>query len=382
MTIDTPEPRRRKTDSQRPVDPQRARVIHAALEGLGPTKSYLSGARILVTGARGFFGRYVVDALLAMNEYLQTKLHVSALDSLLMGDADNWGDWRGDDNITFLRHDVRHDMSGLSAGAFGGFTHIWHLAGIASPFWYQKLPRETIDVAVEGTKSMLALAKANDAHFLFTSSSEVYQTASVNPTPETYIGAIPSLTERSCYDVSKLMAETLCYVAAHKDETDVSIVRIFNSFGPGMSEKDKRILPRIASAVKAKQPMMVYGNPQYLPRRTYTPVANTLLGLLMVACKGETIREPKTASAAPGVYNLGLDSPEITVPELLARIEMVTGETIPYELRAPPSNYTSEPMRRCPDITKLKGLGFMPCMDLDTGLKGFFDWARDVYTGL
>jgi len=364
-------------------EPFRASVVRAAIEGLGPTKAYLSGARILVTGARGFFGRYVVDALLEMNQYLQSKLHVFALDSLLLGDADNWEEWRGRDDITFIRNDVRHDLNSKSFIGTASFTHVWHLAGIASPFWYQKMPTETIQVAVDGTKNMLALAESHGARFLFTSSSEVYQTASVVPTPETYVGAIPSLSERSCYDVSKLMAETLCYVAAHRQKVDVSIVRIFNSFGPGMSERDKRILPRIASAKRAGRAITVYQTVgEYAPRRTYTPVANTLLGFLLVACKGETIREPRHTTSAPGVYNVGLDSPEMSVGDLLIRINEVTGSDLRWELVKPPSNYEGEPMRRCPDITKLKSLGFMPCMDLDTGLKKFFGWADTVYTGL
>ncbi len=359
----------------------RSAVVRAALTGLGPTKSYLSGAKVLVTGARGFFGRYVVDALLACNEYLQTPLHAFAMDSMLMGDADNWDDWRGRDDITFFRHDVRHDVDGARF-APTKFTHVWHLAGIASPHWYQKLPTETIQVAVDGTKNMLELARAHHARFMFTSSSEVYQTASVVPTPETYVGAIPSMTERSCYDVSKLMAETLCYVEARKFDTDISIVRIFNSFGPGMSEKDRRILPRIASSIKANRSLPVYGRASHLPRRTYTPVANTLLGFLIVACKGETVNKPLRGSSAPGVYNLGLDSPEVTVPELLQKIRAVTDAPCAYELMDPPSNYDSEPLRRCPDITKLKSLGFMPCMDLDTGLKLFFQWADANYAGI
>ena len=364
-----------------PVEPNRLAVLQATIEGLGPTKAYLSGARILVTGARGFFGRYVIDALLMLNRHLQTKLHVYALDSMVVGPQDNWEDWRGDDAITFIRHDVRHDINAKSF-AGSGFTHVWHLAGIASPHWYQRLPMETIQVAVHGTENMLKLAREHDAHFLFTSSSEVYQTASVVPTPETYVGAIPSLTERSCYDVSKLMAETLCYVAAHRDDADISIVRIFNSFGPGMSEQDRRILPRIASAMKANRAMTVYGHRDHLPRRTYTPVANTLLGFFLVACKGDTIREPRAMSAAPGVYNVGLDSPEVTVVELLERVRAVTGADIRFELQEPPTNYESEPMRRCPDITKLRKLGFAPCMDLDTGLKKFFAWADTAYTGI
>ena len=90
--------------------------------------------------------------------------------------------------------------------------YVVHMAGIASPTHYKKKPLETIDVALEGVRSTLEISKTNNAKFLFTSSSEVYQTATVIPTPESYIGAIASNNERSCYDVSKLMAENYVYV--------------------------------------------------------------------------------------------------------------------------------------------------------------------------
>ena len=115
-----------------------------------------------------------------------------------------------------------------------------------------KKPLETIDVALEGVRSTLEISKTNNAKFLlFTSSSEVYQTATVIPTPESYIGAIASNNERSCYDVSKLMAENYVYVYSKNYGVDACNVRIFNSFGPGISENDSRILPRIASAAKS-----------------------------------------------------------------------------------------------------------------------------------
>ena len=122
------------------------------------------------------------------------------------------------------------------------------------------LDPKTIDVAIEGVRSALDIAKHHGAKFLFTSSSEVYQTPDVIPTPETYVGAIPSNTERSCYDVSKLMAENLVYVYSHNYGVNGCSVRIFNSFGVGISEADSRILPRIASAAKSKNKIKIYKN--------------------------------------------------------------------------------------------------------------------------
>lgn len=355
--------------------------VDDALKGLGPLFHQLSNKSVLVTGARGYLGRFVIAALVRANDFLATPCRIYALDSMVVQPEDKRSDWFNVPNLRFIKHDVRHEV-GNGDGALWGdkLDYVWHLAGIASPHWYARMPMATIDVAVSGTQHMLELAKKHGAKFLFTSSSELYQTASVVPTPETYIGAIPSLTERSCYDVSKLMGETLCYVSAY--EQHVNIVRIFNSFGVTMGEHDRRILTRIASSMVAKKALSVFAQPGgRLPSRTYTPVANTLSGLLRVALTGESMRSTIKPSLVSGVYNVGLDSPELTVPELCAQIARITGREVAYEFKPAPDNYTTEPLRRCPDVTRLRALGFMPVTELDTGLKRFFDWALTTYKG-
>ena len=348
--------------------------VEAALNGLGHRLHFLAGKCLLLTGARGYLGRYVVSAIIEANKRLSSPCHIIALDSFITGNADR-SEWMNIPNLTFMEHDVRHtlakDMSLMSTDPAKRIDFVLHMAGIASPHWYKKMPLETIAVSVDGSRTMLEIAKFHNARYLFTSSSELYQTATINPTPESYVGAVPTMTDRSAYDVGKMMGETLSYVYAQKGVHTVTL-RIFNSFGPGMSEKDRRILPVIASAMVRGKPVTVFQNRERAaPKRTYTPVANTLLGLLLVLIEGEKGQ----------VYNVGLDSPEVTVQELVERIAHVTRRDVRCTFESPPEHYQTEPLRRCPDITKLKGLGFRPVVDLDTGLKRFADWALATYTG-
>lgn len=366
-------------DARRPL-------VLAALNALGPEVMQFIGATVLITGARGFFGRYVVEALLEQNKRWRDGekipssdlINIIAMDSYAVGEKETTPFEWPDANLYFWVHDVQHKIRGmLTEFMTKKVTHVWHLAGIASPYWYKKLPEETVAVAVDGTRNMLDVAREQGAKFLFTSSSEVYQTALTVPTPESYVGAIPSMNERSCYDVSKLMAETLCYIESMKYGTHCSVVRIFNSFGPGMGEKDRRILPRVASAMKSGKELQVFQPPfsdlSNLPKRTYTPVANTLLGFLKVALLGE--RVPK------GVYNVGIDMDEMDVPELVNRCAEVARKLVNYKLVPPPEHYETEPLRRCPDVRKLRTLGWEPCMSLEDGLRHFLRWADEVYTG-
>lgn len=355
--------------SQR-IHPARLLCLNAALKTV-PFEAF-RGKTILVTGARGYFGRYVVEAFLLLNEFHGTDIEIIALDSDATGTGDQWSEWRGLPHLTTTKHNLKYDL-GTLYGQKPNF--IFHLAGIASPYWYKKLPLETIDVAIEGTRKMLELARDTEAKMVFTSSSEVYQTASVVPTPETYIGAIPSDSDRSCYDVSKLLAETLCYVYAQESKVHVSVARIFNSFGIGMAQRDRRILTRIAEAVKRGGIVQVYGVTT-VPRRTYTPVANTLRGLLFIALKGIPFG---SKGAATGVYNVGSEAPELSVPELIDRIHAVTGLPTQYMYAPVPVEYATEPLRRCPDVTQLKQLGYTEAMGLDDGLRAFFAWSQEAY---
>lgn len=350
----------------------------------------LEAANVIVTGALGFFGRYVVDVLLEL--WARRKGpdcpggRVFAMDTADVP-ADVWeGRWRKPkyaEFLTTIKHDARHQFN-----EFGGtdLTHVWHLAGIASPYWYKRKPFDTIAVTVDGLRKMMTLAQEHGASVVFTSSSEVYQTADIVPTPESYVGAIPTRTERSCYDVSKALGETLNWLAYKHTGLHAVTVRIFNSFGPGLVEEDRRILTRIGSVIRrdVTDPcpggncLKVYVPPgctkDALPTRTYTPVANTLLGFFISA----------TCGAAGGMYNIGLDKPELSVVDLVERIKKlnVTDSKLWTEMVPAPDNYETEPLRRCPDVTALKSLGYLPCMDLDEGLKLFFEYVEVAYRGI
>jgi UDP-glucuronate decarboxylase len=340
--------------------------IKQIAEMVGGSAAALSGKTILWTGTGGFLGQGVLRLIQYLNEnVLEERCRLLAYDmkipeTSVFGEFSNSGiEFRSHDLTTRFWPVVEH------------LDYVVHMAGIASPYHYKRRPLETIDVAVEGVRSTLEIARHHGARFLFTSSSEVYQTATVIPTPETYVGAIASNNERSCYDVSKLMAENLAYVYHKNLGVHTNCIRIFNSFGPGIAESDSRILPRIASAIVGNHPISIFSN-KTLPTRTYCPSGNTIAGMFLALLKGESGE----------IYNIGLDSPEVSVADLVDRIESVCGVKIPFQMVEPEAVYTDEPMRRCPNIDKAKSsLGYEPTVSLNDGLKLFFDWALPRYSG-
>lgn len=341
--------------------------LKAVSEIIGDDAKKLAGKTILWTGTSGFLGQWVIRVIKYLNEFVLTdpcKLLAYDMNLPEQTKIDKFSDF----GIQFYSHDLTTKLIKPNLD----IDFIVHMAGIASPTHYKANPLRTIDVALEGVRSTLDIARANNAKFLFTSSSEVYQTANVIPTPESYIGAIASNNERSCYDVSKLMAENYVYVYSQNLSVNACSVRIFNSFGPGILEHDSRILPRIASAAKSGKVLNIYKLKE-LPKRTYCPTANTIGGIFKALIKGKKSE----------IYNIGMSKPEMSVNELIDFINQILNINVKYNFVQPTSVYADEPLRRCPDISKaINEIGYFPKVSLERGIIDFFGWTEQEYKGI
>ncbi len=341
--------------------------LNAVSDIIGSDAQKLEGKTILWTGTNGFLGQWVIRVIKYLNEFvlrMPCKLLAFDIDIPSKLELNKFKDY----GIYFHCHDLTTKLPIPEES----IDFVVHMAGIASPTHYKVKPLETIDVALEGVRSTLEISKINNAKFLFTSSSEVYQTATIIPTPETYVGAIASNNERSCYDVSKLMAENYVYVYSRNYGVNACSVRIFNSFGPGISEHDSRILPRIASAAKSKKILNIYKS-KFLPKRTYCPTANTIGGIFKALLNGK-----KTE-----IYNIGMSKPEVSVNELIDIVNETVNLNVKYQFVEPSSVYIDEPLRRCPDITKaINEIGYFPKVKLEKGIEDFFGWTEQAYTGI
>jgi len=341
--------------------------ISKVIKMLGSDANALSGKTLLCTGTGGFLGQWLLRTVKQLNETVLEKPCKLLAYDISLPSSEVYEEFR-DCGVIFHAHDLTKKLPIVSEK----IDFVVHMAGIASPTHYKRFPLETIDVTLEGVRGTLEIARIHNAKFLFTSSSEVYQTPKIVPTPETEIGEIYPNNERSCYDISKLMAENLVYVYGKNLSVEACSIRIFNSFGVGMAEADSRILPRIASAAKSGKKMQIYKRDQ-LPTRTYCPAANTIAGLFKALIKGK-----KTE-----VYNIGISTNEISVQELIHLVNENCNVKVEYDFVVPTSVYIHEPLRRCPDIAKAsKELGYVPLVSLEDGLIDFFEWSNERYTGI
>ncbi len=328
----------------------------------------LSGKTILMTGGRGFLGRHYTEIFLMLNDnILETPVKVIVLDNFISA-GEEGRKVPEYPNIEFIEHNV---IEPFDPGC--KVDYIIHAAGIASPFYYRANPIETLDVAIIGTKNMLNLAREHNARITFFSSSEIYGNPDPKQVPmqESYRGNVSSMGPRACYDESKRVGETLCYIYHEYYGVHTNIIRPFNVYGPGMQENDYRVLPNFASRIKAGLPLHVYG--QGDQTRTFCYLTDAMVGFLLVNLRG-----------VPGeVYNIGNPKPEISIDELVQNIENVLGRKVDFDTVDYPDSYPAdEPMRRCPDIRKANlQLEYTPEVSLTEGLSRFLSWSDGVYTG-
>lgn len=328
-----------------------------------------AGKTILLAGGRGFLGRYLTALFDELNRTrLPKPCRLVVVDNLITS-----GEAGALPAETAHRRFVQHDIS-TPLQLDEPLDYVVHAAGIPSPSYYRHYPLETLDVGVKGSRNLLELALQNGARYTFFSSSEIYGDPDPRhlPTQETYRGNVSTLGGRACYDESKRVGETLCYIFHTYFGVPTTMIRPFNVYGPGMQEHDYRVLPNFASSIKAGRPLSVYGTGEQT--RTFCYVTDALNGFVRVIARG----------GDGEAYNIGNPEPEISMRGLAERLEVVLGRPLEYKIIDYPDTYPGdEPNRRCPDISKAeRQLGFHPKVDLDTGLSRFLSWTDQTYTGV
>lgn len=322
---------------------------------------------VLITGASGFLGKYFMATFAEFNRrnpnapfrIVAVDNHVTSPDVVLP--ARDLGP-----NVEWIYADAK-----IANELPDTFHYIIHTAGIASPQHYRARPLETIEVAVDVTKRLLERAKVDSAKMLFFSSSEIYgdPTPDAIPTNEEYRGYVSCRGPRGCYDESKRLGETLCWVYSENFGVHASVVRPFNIYGPGMLPTDYRVLPNFAWSLASNKPINIYGSGQQT--RTYCYVTDAIYGFLLVLFKGKKA----------DVYNVGNPNPEISVNQLAEYVAKAANVDLSLVHTEYPDSYPAdEPLRRCPDITKIqKELDYSPEVGIEQGLENFFTWARSYY---
>jgi len=296
--------------------------------------------KILVTGGAGFLGSHLCEKLLANGH------EVVALDNLVTGSKSNIAHLLSNSKFEFIRHDVTFPVYLEVEGIF-------NLACPASPKKYQSDPVQTLKTSVHGAINLLGLAKRTKARILQASTSEIYGDTKVSPQTETYWGNVNPIGIRSCYDEGKRAAETLFSDYHRQYNVDIRIARIFNTYGPKMSEDDGRVVSNFIVQALNNHPITIYGDGNQI--RSFCFVDDLIDGLISLFFKDELFNP----------INLGNPEP-ISMNNLASEIIKLTNSKSEITYMQLPKD---DPVNRIPDITKAKILlNWKPLIDRKTGL--------------
>ena len=305
--------------------------------------------RVVITGAAGFIGSHLSEALLDRN------YSVVGIDNLLTGDIDNIAHLSSRDFL-FIKHDVTNYIT-----VDGPVDFVFHWASPASPIDYLDFPIPTLKVGALGTHNALGLAKAKGARFILASTSEVYGDPLEHPQEESYWGNVNPIGPRGVYDEAKRFAEAMTTAYHRYHGIDTKIVRIFNTYGPRMRVRDGRAIPNFISQALCDEEVTVYGKGDQT--RSFCYISDLVTGL--VALAESDVNSP---------VNIG-NPTEMTILQLAENIIKATNSSSRIVHKGLP---TDDPQIRQPDITRARTLlNWEPIVPIDAGLSTTIKYFRE-----
>ncbi|MDB4285947.1 SDR family oxidoreductase [bacterium] len=282
--------------------------------------------KILITGGAGFLGSHLSD------RFLKEGFQVVAMDNLITGNLKNIQHLFGQDNFTFVKHDITNYTY-----VEGDLDYILHFASPASPIDYLKLPIQTLKVGALGTHKILGLAKDKGARVLIASTSEVYGDPLEHPQTETYWGNVNPIGFRGVYDEAKRFMEAMTMAYHRYHEVETRIIRIFNTYGPRMRLDDGRAIPAFMGQALRGEDITVFGDGSQT--RSFCYVDDLVEGIYRLLMSDES-------------YPVNIGNPaEISILDFAKEIIELTGSKSKIIYQDLPKD---DPKVRQPDITRAR----------------------------
>ena len=303
---------------------------------------------ILVTGAAGFLGSHLCDALLAEGH------HVLGVDNLATGSLANLAHLKTEPRFRFEQIDICTPFD------LGCVEYVFNFASPASPVDYMRLGIETLRVGSAGTLNTLEVAKKYNAGYLHASTSECYGDPEVHPQVESYWGNVNPIGPRSVYDEAKRFSEAAVSAYHRYHGVNTHLVRIFNTYGPRLQANDGRVISNLMMQALRGEPMTIYGDGSQT--RSFCYCSDLIAGIVLLS---------KSKEHAP--VNIGNPS-EWTILECAKEIQSLVGATSEITFKPLPQD---DPMRRRPDISRAQRLlGWSPKVSLPEGLALSLDYFK------
>lgn len=331
-------------------------VNHVATLNL-PWKQ-LQNKSILISGATGLIGSFLVDVLMKCNKVYGMNCKVYALGRNEDKAKTRFADFLNSEWLQFIKYNINEP---LQDNDFTTVDYAVHLASNTHPVAYATDPIGTITTNIIGVKNMLDFCtKHQVSRFMFASSNEIYgeNRGDVEKFEEDYCGYINCNTMRAGYPESKRCGEALCQAYIKQNDLDVVISRLTRSYGPTMLMSDTKAISQfIRKAIAGEDIVLKSEGNQYY---SYTYVADAVSGLLTILLKG------KNGEA----YNIADESSDIRLKDLAGILADISGKKVVFELpNAVEKAGYSKAIKARLDGNKIKQLGWNPLYTIRQGLE-------------
>lgn len=315
---------------------------------------FLNNKKILISGGTGLIGSYLIDLLL-LNKELNFEIVCLTTNSKI---AKERFSLLSDTRIRFVEQN-------LSESFFmpDSFDYVLHMASFSDPKNYAQFPVETMLTNINGTKSMLDIAKNSHAKFLFTSSVEVYGTSEEEMIESNY-GKVNPLDVRSCYNESKRASETLCISYNKEYLVDYINVRLSRVYGPTMKLDDSKALSQFIKNAINKEDIVLKskGNQTY----SYCYVADAVTAILFLLGGNQNMYN--------NTYNIANSHETFTLFEIASMIADINNTKVTFNAPSKSeANGYSRSEKAVLNTQKLENLGWKPYFNFKKGVMSTYN---------
>ena len=327
----------------------------------------LENKSIMISGATGMIGSFLVDVIFHKNKSKDLACRVYALGRSWERMKKRFDNLVEDPNFVYINYDVKDQ---LVMDGVGDVDYILHLASNTHPMQYATDPIGTVTTNIIGLKNLLEFAvEHNTTRFAFASSNEIYgeNRGDVVFFDESYCGYINCNTLRAGYPESKRCGEALCQAYISQTDMDVVIPRLTRTYGPTMLSADTKAISQfIKKGVANEDIVLKSAGTQYY---SYQYVADSVAGLLTVLLCGEKGE----------AYNIAEERSDITLKDLASIIAAVNGKEVVFENpdKIEAAGYSTATRARL-DGHKLMSLGWAPKYDIKAGIERTIEIMRNL----
>ena len=314
--------------------------------------------KVLVTGGTGFIGSNIVKSL------IKKKYHVSVYDNNSRGELINLNEFEG--SFNFIEGDIRDKDKFINCSK--GINTIFHLAYINGTKNFYSKPYEILEIATKGIVNVIDAMNVNNIdNLVLASSSEVYQEPQIIPTDENIALSLPDVfNPRLSYGGGKIISELMSINFARKFNKNLKIFRPHNVFGPKMGFD--HVIPEFITKILSQQKkeeidLEIQGSGN--ETRSFIYIDDFISGFECILDHGEDLN----------IYNIGTEE-EVSINEIIIYLSKLISKKI--NVKNTEKKYGST-KRRCPNINKIKSLGFKNKYNLEEGIKKTYEFYKKEF---